>query len=87
MTGKIIEIKKRFNHRWKQNPLFIRGFDYDDPKYAAVPDDLKWALPIHEATSTAEYKAVSARMNAEAKKQVAMEIRRKRIKSVAKASI
>jgi len=37
------------NHRWKRDPRFVQGFDYDHPKHAHVPADQKWMLPLFEA--------------------------------------
>lgn len=52
----IIDLKKKFNHRWKNDPVFIEGFDYEKPEYADVPDGLKWSLPIHECLEKPEVK-------------------------------
>lgn len=56
-------------------PLIKNHKDYED-----VPDGLKWALPIHERLESPEVKEASHRLEAESKKRVEKEFRRKKIK-------
>jgi hypothetical protein len=44
--SKVIELAKRFNDRWKIDPLFIKNFDYDQPKYADVRARVRRLLPL-----------------------------------------
>lgn len=64
----VIDLKKKFNHKWKKDPRFIEGFDYEKPEYGDVPDSLKWALPIHECLEKPEVKARGQKCHQEAKK-------------------
>ncbi len=77
--GKVVDLQKRFNHLWRTNPLYIRGFDYDSPKYSHVANDLKWMLPIHEAVSSPAEKARAAQTESTAKAKVENEFRRKAV--------
>lgn len=51
----------------------------DHKNYEDVPDGLKWALPIHECLEKPEIKEASRRLEAESKKRVEMEFRKKYI--------
>jgi hypothetical protein len=68
--SKVIELSKRFNHRWKTDPAFEKGFDYDNPNYAGVDDDLKWAIPMMEAQKTPEAIQKAQTMKAQAIREV-----------------
>ena len=57
----VINLSKKRNHRWKTDPRFIEGFDYEKPEYADTPDNLRWALPIHESISNPRVVAESKR--------------------------
>jgi len=84
-VSKVIELSKRFNHRWKTDPAFERGFDYDSPKYAGVDDDLKWAIPMMEAQNKPEFIQNADLMQANARREAAAEmkaIRRSRLRIV-----
>ncbi len=59
-------------------PLSKNHKNYDD-----VPDGLKWAIPIHECLEKPEVKEASRRMEAESKRRVEREFRKKTIKIVA----
>ncbi len=76
--SKIIELSKRFNHRWKTDPAFERGFDYDNPKYAGVDDDLKWAIPMMEAQDQPEFIRRSNAAQERAARKVEAEMKAKR---------
>lgn len=67
----VIDLKKKFNHRWKRDPKFIEGFNYEKPEYADTPDSLRWALPIHECLEKPEVKEQSKRLREESKRRVA----------------
>jgi hypothetical protein len=77
----IIDLKKKWNHRWKTDPVFIEGFDYEKPEYADTPDGLRWALPIHECISRPEEVQRQKRVQEEAKKELEAERRANRLKS------
>ncbi len=66
----IIDPKKKHSQHWKCDPQYEKGCDYDDPKYADVPDDLKWALPIHEAINKPEEMERQKRLKAEVEARV-----------------
>jgi hypothetical protein len=70
----VIDPKKKFNHRWKTDPKFIKDFDYDDPKYADVPDDLKWAIPLTERQKTQRAQAENKMSDAFSKQRVEKEL-------------
>lgn len=78
----IIDPKKKFNHRWKKDPRFEKGFDYDDPKYSDVPNGLKWALPIHEAISDPKEVERQQEREKAIKRKVETEFRKKNLKLV-----
>ncbi len=77
----IIDLKKKLNHRWKNDPVFMEGFDYEKPEYADVPDGLKWALPIHESVNKPEEIQRQKRVQEEAKKELESERRAGRLKT------
>ncbi|MCE3011085.1 MAG: hypothetical protein LW875_10780 [Proteobacteria bacterium] len=66
----VIDLKKKFNHKWKKDPRFIACFDYEKPEYGDVPDSLKWALPIHECLEKPEMKERSKRLEADSKRSI-----------------
>jgi hypothetical protein len=70
MSNIIIDLKKKWNHRWKTDPRFMKDFDYEKPEYVDVPDSLKWALPIHECLEKPEMKERSKRHNADSKRSI-----------------
>lgn len=74
----VVDLKKKWNHRWKTDPRFIKGFDYEKPEHADVPDGLKWALPIHESLKAPEVKARSNKIREESEKRVKKNLRDKR---------
>lgn len=74
----VIDLSKRFNHRWKTDPLFVKGFDYDHPKYANVPDDCKWMLPMHEQQKDPRVRAEARRITELGRQQARAEIKAKR---------
>jgi hypothetical protein len=77
--AKLIDLSKKFNHRWKTDPHFIEGFDYDHPKYANIPDDMKWMLPMHEAQKSPDVKRGHAEIAAKAKADIEEERRHSRL--------
>lgn len=77
----VINLKKKWNHRWKTDPRFIEGFDYEKPEDADTPDSLRWALPLHEAANSPQELQKQKRMMDEAKKTVAAEMKVKRLNS------
>ncbi len=79
--SKVIDPNKKFNHRWKTDPKFIKGFDYDSPKHADVHDGIKWALPLFENQDTPEFKAESKRIDDRVDKKIETEKKAERLKS------
>lgn len=84
--GDLYDLNKRFNHRWKTDPLFLKDFDYDNPKYAHVPDDLKWMLPMHEQQQTDLVRQAHAEVNARVTVKIENERRQERLKAFKKLS-
>jgi hypothetical protein len=83
--SKVIEIAKRFNHRWKTDPAFERGFDYDNPKYAGVDVDLKWAIPLIESQKRPAFIQNATLLKAQADQRIEAKnkaIRRSRLRIV-----
>jgi len=66
----IIDLKKKLNHRWKNDPRFMKDFDYEKTEYADVPDGLKWALPIHECLERPEVKERGKKLEADSKRSI-----------------
>ncbi|MEK7070823.1 MAG: hypothetical protein AAB966_03375, partial [Patescibacteria group bacterium] len=66
----IIYLKKKFNHRWKNDPRFMKDFDYEKPEYTDVPAGLKWALPIHECLEKPEVKERGKKLEADSKRSI-----------------
>lgn len=66
----VIDLKKKLNLKWKSNPVFIEGFDYEKPEYADVPDGLTWALPIHESVNKPEEVQRQKRLHEEVKSKI-----------------
>lgn len=62
-----VDLKKKWNHRWKTDPRFMKDFDYEKPEYANVPDGLKWALPLYDAANSPQELAMQKRIQEEAK--------------------
>ncbi len=77
----VINLKNKLNHKWKTDPVFMEGFDYEKPEYSDVPDGLKWALPIHESVNKPEETQRQKRVREEAKKELESERRASRFKS------
>ncbi len=73
--SQVIDPNKKFNHRWKTDPRFVEGFDYDSPEYADVPDDLKWAIPLNEQQKTPQAKTENKRSDEESKLRVEKELK------------
>jgi hypothetical protein len=79
--AEVINPNKKFNHRWKTDPKFIKGFDYDSPEYADVPDDLKWAIPLSKHQDTPEFKAEMKRLEERVDRKIEAEKKSERLKS------
>lgn len=58
-------------------PLTKNHKNYED-----VPDTLKWALPIHECLEKSEVQDASRKLEAESKRRVENEFRKKNIKII-----
>ncbi len=82
--AKVIELSKRFNDRWKTDKLFLKDFDYDHPKYANVPDDIKWMIPLREAQKSPEVIRGHAEVAAQAAANLEKERRQERLKAFKK---
>lgn len=57
----------------------VLGITKNNKDYKDIPDNLKWAIPIHEATETPEYKADCKRVREEAERMAKKIIARKRL--------
>lgn len=77
----VINLNKKWNHRWKTDPRFIEGFDYEKPEYADVPDDLRWSLPLYDAANSPQELARQKRIQEEAKVKSKALDRSNRLKS------
>ncbi len=71
--GELKKLSDTYNHRWKSDPLFVQGFDYDCAKYANVPGDQKWMIPLFEAQKDPAVIAEHKRVEKEAMVKVARE--------------
>jgi len=79
--SEVIDPKEKFNHRWKTDPKFIKGFDYDSPQYSDVPDDLKWAIPLSEHQDKPEFKAEMKRLEERVDQKIEAEKKSERLKN------
>ena len=77
----VIDLKKRWNHRWKTDPRFMKDFDYEKPEYANTPDGLRWALPLHEAANSPQELQRQKRIQEEARSKSKALDRTNRLKS------
>jgi len=71
----IIDLSQRFNHRWKTDRLYVKGFHYGQPKYANVPDDCKWMLPMHEQQNDTRVRDEARRITELGRQQAQAEIK------------
>lgn len=77
----VIDLKKKWNHRWKTDPVFMMGFDYERPEYADTPDGLRWSLPIHESVNKPEEVQRQKHLQEKVEEEVKTEKRAERLKT------
>jgi hypothetical protein len=81
VTAQVISLqneKQRWNQRWRFDPAFKQGFDYEKPEYATCPDDMRWLLPLAEHQKSPEYLAYLE----ESKRRAEMIVHRNRLETI-----